>query len=250
AEVAKAFTFSSAGMSSRNSAEKPSSASRNSPAMPRLRRRTYSRRWRCPWLSAACCPASASILAVDSRQCSDTESRSISATCGSSASFAYALPTANPSHSTPASQQRPIRWPTSTPGSILIVVSMDEVVGGELAVGQAGQALDRVVILLEHGLALFVGQAGPLQNSLGRLLVFIGHVRSVSGPAHPFKQFRLELLPQSAGPRHCAAVRRPAAAGPRDRHPEPSAFQTPQGPDLSTGQSVPEPSRTPAATGG
>src|SRR5690606_17814588 len=184
AEVAKAFTFSSAGMSSRNSAEKPSSASRNSPAMPRLRRRTYSRRWRCPWLSAACCPASASILAVDSRQCSDTESRSISATCGSSASFACAAPTANASHSTPASQQRPIRWPTSTPGSILVVVSMDEVVGGELAVGQAGQALDRVVVLVEHGLALFVGQASPLQHGFGILLVFRRQRRIATEPAH------------------------------------------------------------------
>src|SRR5690606_4649874 len=95
----------------------------------------------------------------DSRQCSVSDRRSISATWGSSASFACAAPATSASHSIPASQRRPlpwpIRWPMSTPRSVLVVVGVDEMVGGELAVGQAGQALDRLVVLLQHRPALF-----------------------------------------------------------------------------------------------
>src|SRR5690606_20387932 len=39
---------------------------------------------------------------------------------------------------------------------VLVFVGPDEMVCGEHAIGQAGQALDRRVVLLEHGRALFL----------------------------------------------------------------------------------------------
>src|SRR5690606_26149573 len=81
------------------------------------------------------------------------------------------------------------------PATWLLLVGLDDVVGGELAVLQPRQLLDGLVVAGQHRLGLGIGQAGAPDHALGVRRVLGRELRIASQRAHEFKQSGHVLLP-------------------------------------------------------